>query len=459
MASSVLAQIVERKRRDVAARLAGASFDPEPSRRSLRDALARPGMRFIMEVKRASPSGHHSAVSVDQAARSYAPVADAVSVLTDAPFFGGTVEDVRRVRKRFDGPILAKDFVVDPRQVTEARAHGADAVLAMLSVLDDAQARTVMAEAERLAMDVVVEVHDEAELGRALALGAGIIGINNRDLNTLETDLAVTERLAPRVPRDRLLVSESGVRCRADVERLSGQADALLVGSSLMAAEDIAEAARALVHGRVKICGLTDVDDAWTAGLAGATHAGFVFVPGTPRAVTEKTAAPLVEASRSAGMKTVGVFRDSAPRRVASAAARLGLDAVQLHGRESAEEIARLRHSLSCEVWAACGVAVGAEPERPGAHRTLFDTRFAGRCGGTGRPFDWSLVAARGDLPRAFLAGGISPANARRAQRVGAHGIDVGSAIEAGPGRKDPLRLAALFGTLRPDCRQSAECA
>lgn len=458
MASGVLAWIVERKRRDVAERLAGASFDPPPSRRSLRAALARPGMRFVMEVKRASPSGHRSAIPVDLAARSYAPVADAISVLTDEPYFGGALDDLGEVRARFDGPILAKDFVVDPRQVTEARTHGADAVLAMLSVLDDDAARAVLAEAGRLAMDVVVEVHDEPELARALALGAAIVGINNRDLRTLETDLSVTERLAGRVPADRLLVSESGIASRADVARLAGRADAVLVGSALMAADDIGAAARTLVHGRVKVCGLTEVDDVWGAGLAGATHAGFIFVPGTPRALAPAAAGKLVEAARAAGMKTVGVFRDAAPAAVEAAAAELGLDAVQLHGRERDSEVAHLRRTLAAELWAACGVDRIAEPER-GAHRTLFDTKVAGRSGGTGRAFDWSLVARRGDLPSAFLAGGIAPANARRAERVGAYGIDVGSAIEAAPGRKDPVRVAALFDALRPDCRSSASCA
>ncbi|HEU4704126.1 MAG TPA: bifunctional indole-3-glycerol-phosphate synthase TrpC/phosphoribosylanthranilate isomerase TrpF [Sphingomicrobium sp.] len=459
MASGVLAAIVERKRCDVARRLAGASLDPEPSRRSLGEALARPGARFILEVKRASPSGHRSRRPADEAARSYAPVADAISVLTDEPFFGGSLDDLGQVRKRFDGPLLAKDVIVDERQVTEARAHGADAVLAMLSVLGDERARAVMAEAERLAMDVIVEVHDEVELARALALKAAIIGINNRDLASLETDLAVTERLAARVPADRLLVSESGIGSRADVERLEGQADAFLVGSALMAAADMGEAARALVHGRVKVCGLGAADDVRSAGRCGASHAGFVFVPGTPRSVTEQAAVALAGDARSAGMKTVGVFRDCAPERVERVAGRIGLDAVQLHGRESAGEIARLRRSLDGELWATCGVAERAEPEREGADRTLFDTRVAGRCGGSGRPFDWSLVAGRGDLAGAFLAGGIAPANARAAQRVGAHGIDVGSGIEARPGRKCPERTRALFDALRPAGREQASCA
>jgi indole-3-glycerol phosphate synthase/phosphoribosylanthranilate isomerase len=171
--ADVLARIVARKRHEVAARLAGP-VPAQPTTRSLREALARPGARFIMEVKRASPSGHRSAVSVEAAVEAYAPIADAISVLTDGVDFGGSLDDLAMVRERFDGPILAKDFIVDMAQVSEARARGADAVLVMMSVLDDSTAAGVLAEARRLAMDAIVEVHDAAELDRALGLGAAM---------------------------------------------------------------------------------------------------------------------------------------------------------------------------------------------------------------------------------------------------------------------------------------------
>jgi indole-3-glycerol phosphate synthase/phosphoribosylanthranilate isomerase len=224
----VLGEIVARKRADVAARLGGTGIEElraraAPTRRSLRASLARPGARFIMEVKRASPSQGTLREQVDpaQVARAYRGAADAISVLVDTPYFGGSYADLAAVRAEFDGPILAKDFVVDPRQVPEARLHGADAILVMMSVLDDAEAAAVIAEARRLGMDALVEAHDEAELRRAVALGAQLIGINNRDLKTLRVDLAVTERLAPLVPADRILISESGIADRADVDRLA----------------------------------------------------------------------------------------------------------------------------------------------------------------------------------------------------------------------------------------------
>lgn len=446
--ADVLAAIVERKKADLAQRL--AAFDPsgaQPSKRSLKAALARPGARLIAEVKRASPSGHQARHSLDEAVGAYAPVADAISVLTDTPFFGGSLDDLRQVRERFDGPILAKDFIVDPRQVAEARLHGADAVLCMLSVLDDTAARSVLAEAERLRMDAIVEVHDAVELDRALASGAEIVGINNRDLKSLRTDLAVTKRLAGRVPADVLLVSESGIESRADTERLAPLVDAFLVGSSLMAADAIGEAVRALVHGRVKICGLTHADDVWAAGLAGASHAGFVFVPETPRAVEPRRAAPLVEAAWSAGMAPVGVFRDSPVPYVLAAADDLGLAAVQLHGQEDAETIARIKNGFAGEVWTACSPGQDRGGDRP-----VFDNGP----GGTGQTFDWSGLTAEPRLGQAFLAGGIGPDNARAAQRTGVYGLDVGSRVELYPGRKDSFAVGDLFAGLRLPNRRAA---
>lgn len=440
--ADVLARIVARKREEVAARLSG-SVAADPTTRSLKAALLQPGARFIMEVKRKSPSGHVSDVTPEEAVMAYAPIADAISVLIDGADFGGSLDDLTLVRARFDGPILAKDFIVDPAQVSEARAAGADAVLVMMSVPDDAVAAAVMAEAKRLSMDAIVEVHGEEELRRALALGAEIVGINNRDLKTLNIDLAVTERLAPMIPAGTVAISESGISTRSDVQRLAPLVDAFLVGSALMAAPDVGQAARALVHGRVKLCGLTRMEDIALAAASGATHAGLIMVDGTPRAITMDQARPLAAAIRTAGMKAVGVFRDADIATIAS----LPLDAMQLHGSESQEMIDQLRKRLpaTTEIWAA---GPANAPARK-ADRALFDSGS----GGTGQPFDWSLIEGRDDLASAFLAGGITPTNAPAASRVGAYGLDVGSGVEASPGIKDPAKVAALFAALRPTSR------
>jgi len=455
-ACGILGEIVARKRIDVAARLQGVRLEDlraqtRPTARSLRTALARPGARFVMEVKRASPSQGPLRDTVDpvRIARAYRGIADAVSVLIDTPYFGGSYADLAAVRAEYDGPLLAKDFIVDARQVPEARLHGADAVLAMLSVLDDEAARAVIAEAARFNMDVLVEAHDEAEVRRAVALGAPIVGINNRDLKTLKVDLAVTERLAGLVPTDRLVVAESGIESRADVARLGAHADAFLVGSSLMRADDPGEAARALAFGRVKLCGITHENDLRMAAEAGAAYAGLVMVPGTPRAVTLAQAEALAIGAQS---KVVGVFRNEKMMRVADAAATLSLHAVQLHGNEEPFYINALRNILpdGCEIWAAGAVGDELPVSRPGADRILFDTKVAGQSGGTGRAFDWSRVKERPELGRALLAGGLNPGNARAASQVGAYALDVGSGVEATPGRKDKAKVSAFFDALRP---------
>ncbi|QPQ54342.1 bifunctional indole-3-glycerol-phosphate synthase TrpC/phosphoribosylanthranilate isomerase TrpF [Allosphingosinicella flava] len=462
----VLGKIVARKAIDVAARLGGADIGAlraraVPTTKNLGAALARPGARFIMEVKRHSPSRGVLRHAVDPAAmaRAYSGAADAISVLTDTPFFGGSLDDLRAVRAVFSGPILAKDFVIDPRQVVEARLNGADAVLAMLSVLDDDEAAAIMAEAARLNMSVLVETHDEAEVARAVALGARIIGINNRDLTSMTTDLAVTERLAPLIPADRLVVSESGIEDRADALRLGGLCDAFLVGSSLMAAPNPGLAARELAFGRVKICGLTNTRDATAAAIAGAAYGGIILATGSPRVVSRNVGERIARRVREGGAEAVAVFQNHDIGFVSETAHAMQAAAVQLHGGEDEAYVQALRKRLPghVELWGAAGVAGSLPRPRPGFDRTLYDTQIGVRTGGTGMPFDWRHLEGR-DLGRDVLAGGIRPANVRRAARYGAYAIDIGSGVEAAPGRKDPAKLTALFAALRIPSRGEDQC-
>jgi len=451
----VLGHIAAAKREELRARFDGVSIDAlrgraASTRRSLAATLAKPGARFILEIKKASPSTGPIRPRADAGAvaRGYAGVADALSVLTDRQHFGGSLEDVTLARAEFDGAILAKDFFMDRCQVVEARIAGADAVLVMLSLLEDAAAREIIAEARRLNMDALVEVHDEAEMRRALALGTPLIGINNRDLRDLSVDLSTTERLARLAP-DRLLISESGISGRSDVERLASHIDAFLVGSSLMGAERPAEAARELVFGRVKLCGLNRREDI-EAGRA-AAFAGFLFVPESPRQIAVEQVPPLAELARRFGELPVGVFRDAPAGVVADISKELDLHAVQLHGLEDVDYVRALRRELpkGCEIWTA--VSAGREPlvERDG-DRLLFDNES----GGSGRTFDWRLVEDHPQLACAVVAGGIGSHNARRAQQLGAYAIDVGSALDEHPGRKSPQKIAALFEALRPPARQ-----
>jgi indole-3-glycerol phosphate synthase len=218
---------------------------------ALKQALMDGKCGLIAEFKRQSPSGgpiREGAEPADVARAYEAGGAVCLSVLTDGPYFGGSLADLQSARAAVALPVLRKDFILDPWQVYESRAAGADCILLIMAALDNDQARALEEVARYLDMDVLVEVHDRRELDRAMGLQTPLIGINNRNLKTLQTDIETTIELAPHVPPDRLLVTESGIRDYADLKRVAAVgAHCLLVGESLLRQDDIAEATRALL--------------------------------------------------------------------------------------------------------------------------------------------------------------------------------------------------------------------
>lgn len=256
--SDILDKIATYKRQDVAARKAarptiptdGAS-PPRGFRAALERAHGPSRLALIAEIKKASPSKGLIRADFDPPAlaRSYeAGGAACLSILTDGPSFQGADSYLSAARDAVALPCIRKDFLVDPWQVAESRALGADAILVILAMVDDALAADLMSEARRLGMDALVEVHDEAEMARAGALGANLVGVNNRDLRTFIVDLAVTERLASAAPAGALLVTESGLFTAADAARLErAGASAMLVGESLMRQDDVTAATKALL--------------------------------------------------------------------------------------------------------------------------------------------------------------------------------------------------------------------
>ena len=250
----ILKKIVGVERRDLESRRSAAPLGElerlvkdggSPPPLNLAGSLMGDRTRDIAEVKRATPSKGVLRKDIDAPAlaTTYADNgAAAISVLTNGPFFQGSLEDMASVhgaaRPRYV-PVLRKDFLFDPYQVWEARAHGADAVLLIVAMLSPAQMSELMDAARQLWMQCLVEVHADRELESAIGAGAEIVGINNRDLHMFKTDLAVTERLAPRVPPDRIVVSESGISSSDDVARVAqAGAHAILVGEALVTADD-----------------------------------------------------------------------------------------------------------------------------------------------------------------------------------------------------------------------------
>ena len=259
--SDILEQIAAYKRIDVGARksarpqaeveaAAQAASPPRGFVRALRGAYAPGRLALIAEIKKASPSKGLIRADFDPPAhaRAYENAGAAcLSILTDGPSFQGEDSYLVAARAACALPVLRKDFLVDPWQVAESRSLGADCVLVILSICDDALASDLLAEAARLGMDVLVEVHDEAEMIRAGKLGAQLVGVNNRNLRTFEVDLAITGRLAALAPADALLVTESGINGPGDTAALEASgARAMLVGESLMRQADVEAATRAL---------------------------------------------------------------------------------------------------------------------------------------------------------------------------------------------------------------------
>ncbi len=247
-------EVTDRKRRRTQAALESAAqsaSSPRGFKRALVDGHAPGKLSLIAEIKKASPSKGLIRADFDPPAlaRNYeAGGAACLSVLTDGPSFQGADAYLIDARAATALPCIRKDFLVDPWQVAESRALGADAILVILAMIDNVLAAELMAEAKRLGMDALVEVHDEAEMARAGALGSDLVGINNRDLKSFVVDLAVTERLKSQAPEGALLVTESGIFTPDDVVRMEAAgAKAMLVGESLMRQANVTAATRALI--------------------------------------------------------------------------------------------------------------------------------------------------------------------------------------------------------------------
>lgn len=451
MKGTVLEKIVQDKAIWVEARqqqqpLSTFQNSIEPSSRHFYDALQGARTAFILECKKASPSKGVIREDFDPAAIAgvYRHYASAVSVLTDEKYFQGDFAFLPIVSAAITQPVLCKDFIIDPYQIYLARYYQADAILLMLSVLDDEQYRQLAAVAHSLKMGILTEVSNEEELERAVALQAKVVGINNRDLRDLSIDLNRTRQLAPRLSHGVTVISESGINSYADIRELSHFANGFLIGSSLMEETDLTAAVRRVTLGSNKVCGLTRAEDARAAYEAGALFGGLIFAEGSPRQIDTATAQSVMAA---APLRYVGVFRNASVSDIVTQVSALSLSAVQLHGDETPAFVADLRAALpgTVQIWKALRIE-GHLPARDWPHvdRYVFDNGN----GGTGQRFDWSLLQGQ-TLNNVLLAGGLGADNCVEAAQLGCAGLDFNSGVESAPGIKDARKIAAVFQTLR----------
>jgi tryptophan synthase beta subunit len=470
--------------------------------RSFAVRLAAPGLHLIAEIKRRSPSAGAIATDAEDIvarARAYqAGGGAAISVLCEPHSFGGSVEDMALVRRSVSVPVLAKEFVVDRRQLGLLRAAGADAVL-LLAVLHARKALAgLVDESLDLGLEPLVEAHDERELEAALATRAHVIGLNNRDLRTLDVDPERAVRLRPLVPEDRLVIAESGVRDSTTIRgwRAVGF-DAALVGEALVRSGDPEGATRAMVEAGapstdpvevartpfVKICGITDEAGIRAALAAGADAIGLNVVPGTPRALSLEEAANLATVARSLASPDrrpaiVAITVDRSAADLNEIAAALDADAIQLSGTEDPQLIGALDRPAWKTIhlppsplttgYASVGID-GAESQdtagaasaaadligraksfiESGAARIMLDTSGGPHPGGTGRRADPALVAAIAREVPVILAGGLEPGSVGDALRTSAAiGVDVASGVEAPRVAGERPRKDALKVTL-----------
>ncbi len=441
----------------------------QPSARDLLAALqACPGeraqVRLIAEIKRASPSKGMLAPDLDpvELARTYeANGAAAISVLTEPHFFLGSSQYLTEIKQAVGVPVLRKDFIIDEYQVYEARAWGADAILLICALLDDAQLRHLLTIAHEQGMRCLVEAHSREEVQQAVAAGAQIIGVNSRDLVTFQMNPYLIREIRRLIPPDRVVIAESGIHTAADARRLARyDIQGMLVGESLVVSHDVPAQMRILLQGanestQVKICGLRMPEHVDACVDAGADMLGFVFYRPSHRYIQPQQVRPLLTTSKRFGdpgwtaPDLVGLFVNEDADFVNEVAEEAGLHYVQLHGTEPPEFCQRIKFpiikALHLDSRAALDMIARYQHV---AWRLLLDTPTPA-WGGTGVTHDWDLAREAARTSPILLAGGLTADNVAEALRhVHPWGVDVSSGVETEK-QKDTAKIHAFIQAVR----------
>ncbi len=460
MSSNILIKIIENKKKEIALRKKSFSIEIlkgnlKPSSRCFFAALNNDQSNFILECKKASPSKGLIRENFDlqEILNVYKDYASAISVLTDFSYFQGSHQYLQEVSDSVTQPVLCKDFFIERYQIYEARYFGADAILLMLSVLNDEQYIELALLAKKLNLDILTEVHDSQEMQRALKLDAKIIGINNRNLIDLTIDINTTEKLIKELSKkdrsDRIFISESGISEHHQINRLAPFVNGFLVGSSIMSKYDMRKQCKKLIYGNIKICGLTTAESAITAFDNGAIYGGLIFYAKSPRNITLEQAKLIIQ---SAPLQYVGVFVNESVENILYIANTLNLTIIQLHGDESSETIDRVKQVLPlCQIWKAVNIQSTFKKlvfDNKSIDKYLLDTYTNESRGGSGKIFDWSIVNNL-DKDKIVLAGGLNVKNIKEAKSLATFALDINSGVEDKPGKKNVTKIKELFLELK----------
>ena len=444
----ILDEIIAHKKQEVQqqkSRLPVNKIIPEltTSKKDFKKALIKGrGIKLIAEVKRKSPSRGviNKKLNIEQIVDIYEknPNVKAISFLTDKKYFGGSLEELKSIHHRTNKPILRKDFIIDEYQIYQARYYGADAILLIANLLTGQQIKKYIDLAGKYDMDCLVEVHNEKDIDK-IPDNAEIIGINNRNLDTLEIALETTTRLSGLIKnKAEVIVTESGILHAADVRQKRKYADAMLIGSAIMASDSPSSRIDGLLRPRIKICGMTNLSDAKMCAENGADFLGFIFYEKSARYIVPDKAEKIIKKLRAGypDIKTVGVFVNSRIEKVRSIKESCHLDYLQLHGDESPEYIKKLEGKVIKAFRVGKDSRIVPEIDKYETDYILLDTLHDHKYGGTGSSFDWELLNKL-SKKKVFLAGGINPENYSRSISFQPYAVDLNSGVEKRPGIKD----------------------
>jgi len=415
----ILQKIIENKKKELA--LINDFGRLKPSERNFKACLKGKN-NIIAEIKKKSPSeGSLFGGDVKDIAGIYDKYANAISIVVDKKFFGGDKKDIQKIKEVTSLPILCKDFIIDEKQILELRHYGADAVLLIAPILSKEQINRFVDAAREYNMDCLVEVHTEEELKKVLETKAELIGINNRDLSTFKVNLEITKKLKKLIPKDKLIVSESGFNNINGIN--SADVNAVLIGTSLLKSKDISKKLSSLRKPKVKICGITNIEDAYNAVKYGADLLGFNFYEKSPRYIKPENAKKIIEKLAN-NVAIVGVFVNEKIEKVKEIA-KIGLDVLQFHGDESPEYCS----SFSLPVIKA--FHIGKEIPDISKYKVfacIFDTFDENAYGGTGRAFNFDII--KNVNRKVFISGGLNNENVKEALNFDPYCIDVCSGVE-----------------------------